>query len=83
MFPGSLKEAFSKTARVKQEAHAALERARGETAALRSLANAARALEKQPSLFHLRLLQSATESGQIVINVTPPGPTPDMPTPQN
>lgn len=72
MFPGSLKEAFSQTARAKQEGQAALERARGETAALRNLANAARMFENNPHLFQLRLLQAASESGKIVLNVTPP-----------
>lgn len=72
MFPGSLKEAFSQTARAKQEAQATLERARGETAALRNLANAARVLDDNPNLFQLRLLQAAAESGKIVLTVTPP-----------
>lgn len=72
MFPGSLKEAFSQTARAKQEAQAALERARGEAAALRSLANTARLLDSNPSLFQLRLLQAASESGKVVVTVAPP-----------
>jgi regulator of protease activity HflC (stomatin/prohibitin superfamily) len=72
MFAGTLKEAFSQTARAKQEAQAALERARGESAALRNLANAARLLENNPNLFQLRLLQAASEGGKIVINLTPP-----------
>jgi regulator of protease activity HflC (stomatin/prohibitin superfamily) len=72
MFPGSLKEAFSQTARAKQEAQAALERARGESAALRSLANSARMLEGNPNLFRMRLLQAASQSGQVVVQVAPP-----------
>jgi regulator of protease activity HflC (stomatin/prohibitin superfamily) len=72
MFPGSLKEAFSQTARARQEAQAKLERARGETAALRNLANAARVFENNPGLFQLRLLQAVTESGKLVLTVTPP-----------
>lgn len=72
MFPGSLKEAFSQTARAKQEAQAALERARGETAALRNLANAARMFESNPNLFQLRLLQAASNADKIVLSVTPP-----------
>ncbi len=76
MFPGSLKEAFSQTARARQEAQAGLERARGETAALRSLANAARVFDKNPGLFQLRLLQTASESGKIVLTVSPPDATP-------
>ncbi len=42
----------------KQEGQAALERARGESAALRNLANASRLLEGNPALMNLRLLQS-------------------------
>lgn len=73
MFPGSLKEAFSQTARARQEGQAALERARGETAALRNLANAARMLDSNPNLFQLRLLlQAASSSGKLVLNLTPP-----------
>jgi len=74
MFPGPLKEAFSQAARARQEALAALERARGEHAALRSLSNTARMLHNNPQLFQLRLLQTAAEGGQVVVNIsTPPG----------
>ena len=46
--------------KAKQEGQAALERARGESAALRNLANAARVLEGNPALMNLRLMQSLT-----------------------
>ncbi len=42
------------------EGRAALERARGETAALRSLLNAARLAEEHPALLELRALQAAS-----------------------
>src|ERR1051326_778858 len=42
MFPADLKRAFAEVLKAKQEGQAALERARGESAALRNLANAAR-----------------------------------------
>ncbi|HTV41842.1 MAG TPA: slipin family protein [Candidatus Sulfotelmatobacter sp.] len=58
MFPPDLKRAFAEVLKAKQEGQAALERARGETAALRSLANAARVLEGSPALMNLRLMQS-------------------------
>ena len=67
MFPGLLKVAFSKTARAKHDAQAALEKARGEAASLRKLANAARILDENPNLFQLRLLQSASETGKLVL----------------
>lgn len=57
-FPGELKRVFAQVATARQEAKAALERARGETAALRSLANAARTLDAQPALLRLRTLQT-------------------------
>ena len=60
MFPAELKRAFTEALKAKQEGQAALERARGETAALRSLANAARMLDGNPALMNLRLLQSLT-----------------------
>jgi regulator of protease activity HflC (stomatin/prohibitin superfamily) len=60
MFPAELKRAFAETLKAKQEGLAALERARGEGAALRNLANAARVLEGNPALMNLRLMQSLT-----------------------
>ena len=62
MFPTELKRAFADVLKAKQEGHAALERARGESAALRNLANAARVLEGNPALMNLRLMQSLTAS---------------------
>ena len=56
--PNDLKRAFSDVLKAKQEGQAALERARGESAALRNLANAARVLEGNPALMNLRLMQS-------------------------
>ncbi|MEM9014567.1 MAG: slipin family protein [Pseudomonadota bacterium] len=57
MLNGELKRAFSEKFRVGKENEAALERARGEAAALRSLANSARMLSDNPSLYQLRLIQ--------------------------
>jgi regulator of protease activity HflC (stomatin/prohibitin superfamily) len=57
MVPGELKRAFAGIVAARREGEAALERARGETAALRSLANAGRMLEDNPGLLQLRLLQ--------------------------
>lgn len=58
--PNELKRAFADVLKAKQEGHAALERARGESASLRNLANAARVLEGNPALQNLRLMQSLT-----------------------
>lgn len=62
MFPGEMKRAFSQVVKAQKEGQAALERARGETAALRNLANAARVMDDNPNLLQLRALQSLTDS---------------------
>src|SRR5688572_19209828 len=69
MLPGELRKAFGEVLKAKQEGQAALERARGESAALRNLANAARLIEGQPALATLRFLQTleASNAGQTVV----------------
>jgi regulator of protease activity HflC (stomatin/prohibitin superfamily) len=62
MLPADLKRAFADVLKARQEGHAALERARGESASLRNLANAARLLEGNPALMNLRLMQSLTSA---------------------
>jgi regulator of protease activity HflC (stomatin/prohibitin superfamily) len=58
MFPGDLKKTFAEVVRAQTESKAAIERARGETAALRSLANAAKMMKDNPQLLELRTLQA-------------------------
>jgi hypothetical protein len=54
---------------------AILEKARGETAALRSLANAAKMIEANPHLIQLRLVQSLGQSsGNSLVFGMPPTP---------
>lgn len=72
MLPGNLKNIYAKVAEAKQEGLAALERARGESAALRNLANAARAMENNPNLSYLRLLQTIEKNGGSSMFVLPP-----------
>ena len=55
---GPAKQAFADLWRAQKEGLAALERARGEQASLRALANAARMLKGNPELMNLRLLQA-------------------------
>jgi len=62
MISGDLKRSFAQVVKARKEGEAALERARGETAALRSLANAARMLQDNPQLVQLRMLQAMGES---------------------
>jgi regulator of protease activity HflC (stomatin/prohibitin superfamily) len=82
MFPAELKRAFAEVLKAKQEGQAALERARGESAALRNLANAARVLEGNPALMNLRLLQSlatAQNAGNTLVVGVPGGFVPLKP----
>jgi hypothetical protein len=74
-----LKKIFTQVVRARQEGLAALEKARGETAALRNLANAAQLVERNPYLMQVRLLQVlGQQSGNtVVLGVQPPsGPIP-------
>jgi len=73
MFPGALKQTFAQVVQARKEGHAALERARGETAALRNLANAAKMMEKSPTLLQLRLLHAVGGStGNTLVLGLPP-----------
>jgi regulator of protease activity HflC (stomatin/prohibitin superfamily) len=73
ILPADLKRAQSEVLLARAEGLAALERARGETAALGSLANAARLASDNPALLQLRLLQQLdATSGHTVIIGTPP-----------
>ncbi|MEO0455590.1 MAG: slipin family protein [Cyanobacteria bacterium P01_A01_bin.114] len=62
MLPGDLKKLYAQVIQARQAGLAQLERARGETAALRNLANAARLAEDNPTLLKLRLLQALEQS---------------------
>lgn len=65
--PGELRRALLATATATQEGQAALERARGEVAATRALANAARTLAENPALLQLRTVQEAARAGSTVV----------------
>lgn len=91
MLPGPLKQIYAKVAEARQEGLAALERARGESAALRNLANAARTVQNTPGLGLLRLIQTleTSQGNKIVLDasellkpaLTDPGPTEPKPGP--
>jgi regulator of protease activity HflC (stomatin/prohibitin superfamily) len=69
-FPPSLKQLFAQVVEARQASQAALERARGETAVLRHLANTARLLEGNPALVTLRTLDAAAQGrGTIVVGM--------------
>ena len=63
IFPPEVKRIYSLVAQAEKEGQAALAKARGEMAALRSLANASRLLDDHPSLLALRTLQQLSENG--------------------
>lgn len=76
-FPGELKKIFAQVVKAQKEGLAALERARGETAALRNLANAAHLVEDNPALLQLRMLQPLGDSsGNTVVLGMPHSATP-------
>jgi regulator of protease activity HflC (stomatin/prohibitin superfamily) len=76
-FPGELKKIFSQVVKARQEGLAALEKARGETAALRNLANAAQMIQRNPHLMQLRLLQIlGLQPGNTVVLGVPAAGTP-------
>lgn len=77
MFTGEMKKVFAQVIKAQKEGQAALEKARGETAALRNLANAAKLVESNPALMQVRLLQSVGEtSGNTLVLGMPSTSTP-------
>ena len=79
MFPGPLKSVFTQVVKAKKEGLAAVEKARGETAALRNLANAAELVERVPALLQLRALHSS-EGNTILFGMPANGiPVPGKP----
>lgn len=66
--PGELKKIFAQVIKARQDGLATLEKARGEIAALRGLANAAQLVQQNPQLLQLRLLQVLEQqSGHTVV----------------
>ena len=66
-FPPPLRQALQQVVEARKASQAALERARGEMATLRSLANAARMLENNPALTTLRALQSGADGRNTLV----------------
>lgn len=60
--PPETRKMFTEVERSKMEAEASLERARGEQASLRALANAARLIKDNPALANLRFLQTLEQA---------------------
>ncbi len=68
MLPAELKRSFMSALQQRQEAQAGLEKARAETASLRTLANAAKLMRDNPELLQLRYLQTLQEVGTSIGN---------------
>lgn len=75
MLSAELKKVYSEVVRAKKEALAALEKARGESATLRSLANSAKMLANNPELAQLRLIQTieTSKGNTFIINASNSG----------
>lgn len=69
LLPAELRNAVLEALVVQRQGQAKLEAARAETAALRSLANAAKLLDDHPALARLRLVQAAPYGTKIVIGL--------------
>jgi hypothetical protein len=81
MVPSESKRAYAGIG-ARREGEAALERARGEQAALRALANAGRLLEESPGLLQLRVIQQlGASSGNTIAPGSGTGRRPPMPPP--
>jgi len=78
MFPGELKNIFAQVVNARKEGLAALERARGESASLRNLANAARLLDDNPNLRQLRLFQVLEKNNSNTVVILSPDGTADI-----
>lgn len=72
MFPGELKDVFSLELKARKQGLACLEKARAESAALRSLANATKIFKDNPGLVQLRTLQALNESdgSSLILNMS-------------
>lgn len=75
MLPAGLKKAFGGLLEAQKEAQVALEKARGEQAVLRSLANSSRLYAEHPTLLSARLVQTLdTGEHTVVFNANPDKP---------
>ena len=72
-FTGELKHIFNEVVKARKESQAVLERARGETAVLRKLANASDMLKNNPELMSLKMLQIMSQSSGNTYFVGSPG----------
>lgn len=70
VLPAELRSAYADVLTARQRGQVQLEAARAETAALRSMANAAKLLDDHPALARLRLVQAAKPGSQLVLDIS-------------
>lgn len=70
VLPAEIRAVYAEMVTARQRGQVQLETARTETAALRSMANAAKMLDDHPALAQLRLVQSAPFGTKIVLQVS-------------
>ncbi|GAA3714743.1 hypothetical protein GCM10022204_37450 [Microlunatus aurantiacus] len=68
VLPAELRSAYADLITTRQRGLVQLEAARAESAALRSMANAARLLDEHPALAQLRMVQAATYGSTLVVD---------------
>ena len=69
VLPSEIRAAYAELVTARQRGQVQLETARAETAALRSMANAAKLLDDHPALAQLRLVQAAPYGTKFVLQV--------------
>jgi regulator of protease activity HflC (stomatin/prohibitin superfamily) len=69
VLPAELRAAYAELITARQRGQVQLEAARAESAALRSMANAAKLLDQHPALARLRMVQAATYGSKLVLDV--------------
>ena len=67
MLPANLKKAFSGIIEAKKEAQTQLEKARGDQAVLRNLANAAGLYDANPQLLQARIIQTLANGNNTIV----------------
>lgn len=72
VLPADLRQAYADQVTAKQRGLAGLEEARAETAALRSLANAAKLLDEHPTLARIRTLEAIPYGSKVVLQLDRP-----------
>ena len=71
LLPPELRAAYAEAVVVRRRGQAQLEAARAETAAMRSLANAAKLLDDHPALARLKLVQALPPGAKVVLEQPP------------